>query len=87
MPECLLFAYAEHLPRLRAERLREAAMASAFPHMGKDGARDWLASVNKAARRISHAADSLFSLNGRPISVAGLRRRFAQAFGRGFQDE
>lgn len=86
MPECLLFAYADQKPRLEALRLRDQSMAAAFPHMTKLGAENWLSGLRRAAQRISHAADSLFTLNGAPISVRGLRDRFSKAFGAGYSE-
>lgn len=86
MPECMLLAYAEQLPRLQAEQLRHASLAAAFPHMTKRGGQDWMRSLTKAAQRVI-ADTSLFRWNGQPISVRGIRRRFAQAFGQGFSDE
>lgn len=87
MPECVLEAYAEHLPRLQAQQLRDLSFVAAFPHMGKSGAQNWLQGLRKAMRRVSSAADSLFSFNGQPITVSGLRKRLGSALGGGFADE
>ena len=84
MPECLLFAYADQRPRLEALKLRDLTMVAAYPHMGKLGAQSWLDALRRASRRLSHAADALFSLNGAPITVRGLRDRLGKALGSGF---
>lgn len=84
MPECLLYAYADQKTRLEALRLRDQSMAAAFPHMGRDGARSWLDALAKASRRLSHAADAMFTLNGAPITLRGLRDRLGKALGSGF---
>lgn len=86
MPECLLWAYADQMPRLEAQRLRDQSMVAAFPHMTKMGAQNWLEGLRKAARRVSHAADSLFTMNGKPVTVRGLRDRLGKALGGGFSD-
>ncbi len=87
MPECLLWAYAEHLPRLQAERLRDASFVAAFPHMGKQGSRDWLSSLTRIIQRVRRDAHQGFSFNGTPVSVSNLRRRLRAAMGGGFTDE
>lgn len=84
MPECLLFAYVEQLPRLQAEQARQASMIAAFPHMTKQGARDWMTALSKAAVR---AIREGFTWNGQQVSTRGLKARLAQAFGGGFSAE
>ncbi len=81
MPECLLWAYVDRLPRLQAERLREQSFVSAFPHMGKQGARDWLAALAKTAAAVVKDG---FTWNGREVSAKGLRARLSNALGGGF---
>lgn len=85
MPECLLFAYADQMPRLQAEQARDAAMVAVFPHMTKHSAREWLAGLSRV---IARAAESVTGVtwNGSPISMDGLRRRMRQAFGGGYSE-
>lgn len=87
MPECLLWAYTEQLPRLQAEKVRDASFAAAFPHMGKQGSRDWLASLTRIIQRVRRDAQQGFTFNGQPVSVSNLRRRLRGVMGGGFADE
>lgn len=87
MPECLLFAYADNMPRIRAERLRDAAQSALYPHLTKQGAKDWLRSINSMAQRVVSTATQGITFNGRPVTLKGLRRRLSQAMGGGFSDD
>ena len=83
MPECLLFAYVDEMPRIRAEQLRELSFAAAWAHMTKQGAKDWMDSLQKAMQRVVTEG---ISWNGKPVSMRGLRSRLASALGSGFSD-
>lgn len=84
-----MLAYAEAMPRVDAQRMLDAAQAAAFPHRTKDNAASWLRDLGRviqAARQtVSDAAE--FRWNGRPVSLGGLKRRMARAFGRGFSED
>lgn len=83
----MLFAYADQKHRLEARRLHDLSMVAAFPHMTKRGARQWVDALRRAGRAVIHAADTMFTLNGRAVSMRGLRQVFRRELGGGFAEE
>lgn len=77
--------YAE-IPRIRAERLLDAAQAASFPHLSKEGRARWLRSAGRFSRRAATAAAATqhagLTWNGVPIpSREAFKARLAFAFG------
>lgn len=77
----------DEIPRIRAERLLDAAQAASFPHLDRTGQTRWLQSVGRVSSRAAMAAGkSLGGLtwNGQVVPTReGFTRRLAMAFGGG----
>lgn len=89
MPECVLQAYFEQLPRLRAERALEAAGVGALPWIKERDQQRWYdaqrARLNPEPMPSKADAALLpFTFNGIPMGKAALKARVAQVLGAGF---
>lgn len=88
MPECVLQAYLDQIPRLRAERMMAAAEAASVPYFEKGAHREWWQRQGQAATAESAPVPggqrTPFTFNGRPMQLGGLKRELATALGGGF---
>ena len=77
--------YVDELDGLLAEQQRAASLAAAYPHMTRQGARDYWRSLTQAVQATARQADraTLFSWNGAPVSIKGLRQKLGEVIGGG----
>lgn len=87
MPECLMLAYAERIPSIRAGRKIDAADAASVPHFKTDDARSWYDAMRRVVEVVGHAVETPFTFNGRSIATKALRRRFSKAFASAYVDD
>ena len=85
MPECLLYAYHEHLDRLRAERQLDDALSATTPHMTKEGRSSYFRGLNRriarpAVQQASVDARRPFTIDGKPTDANGLKRWLVSTF-------
>lgn len=88
MPECVLDAYFEQMPRLRAERIIDAARAAAGPYQKQgwwDALRDQAYGAVRQATAAAGAGARL-AFNGVPVGVRELKSRLNQALGGGYSE-
>lgn len=89
MPECVLQAYLDQIPRLRAERMMAAAEAASVPYFEKGAHREWWQRQGQAATAESAPAraagsGTLFTWNGAPMGLPALKGKLAGVLGGGF---
>lgn len=87
MTVSMLDAYQEQLPAVRVDRLRDMAEAGVYAQADQKG-RDkmwqaWGRQVQMVATEATRRAGALFTVNGQSVGVAGLKRWFRAAVGRG----
>jgi hypothetical protein len=92
MPECLMMAYADELPRLKARRQLDAADVALQAHtatLSKEGSesfRRWVSATTRQARRAIRDATFL-TLNGVAVGFDALARSLNRTFGGGTEHE
>jgi hypothetical protein len=91
MPECLMLAYSEQVPRLQARRQLDAAdvalharMATSS-HAGSESWQQWFAAMTRQAQHI--VRDDVITLNGVVVGVERLARGLRRVFGGGVDRE
>lgn len=93
MPTDLFMAYYDAMPRLRADRLLDAAEIAGLQHMAPDAVNAWydrtLAMAvavggDTASTPSEPQPPSAFRLNGQPISPHALSQTLASVSGGGF---
>jgi hypothetical protein len=86
MPECVLSAYLDQIPRLRAERALDAAQVNALPWM-KDGDRQaWYEAQHGRMGLVEPEASDVwmpFTWNGQRVGKEVLKSKVAGALGSG----
>lgn len=87
MPECVLQAYLDQMPRLRAERALEAAGIGALPWMKQGAAQRWYDAQQARLTLVEATATpgrTSFTWNGKPmLGVRHLKEQMGQALGAG----
>jgi hypothetical protein len=92
MPECLMLAYAEEMPRLKARRQLDAADVAIVTRVatqsqeGSKSFQQWVSATTREARRVIRDA-GVVTLNGLAVSFDGLARGLGWAFGGGVDRE
>lgn len=75
------------IPRIRAERLLDAAQAASFPRLDKAGRTRWLQQVGRASVRAQQAAgreQGGLTFNGQPmLTREAFKQQLTAAFGAG----
>jgi hypothetical protein len=89
MPTDLFMAYVDQMPRLRAERLLDAAQAALAEHHKPEWWDAQLAAARGDAQEggtTTGRPSSPFRFNGQPISAQELKRELASSLGAGFSE-
>jgi hypothetical protein len=76
----------EQIPEMRAERMMDAALAAAYPHMGSFAEEWWDMLQDAANPKERHAPRQIppIRLNGVPMRMPRLRRELSEQLGQWF---
>lgn len=91
MPECLMLAYADEVPRLQARRQLDAADVALHARMattskeGSESFRAWFSAMTRQAQHIIR--EQLLTLNGVSVGFDALARGLRRTFGGGVDRE
>ena len=75
------------MPAIEAERMQAAALSALYPHTTKEGASKlwggWSEQINRVVRDAGVQAGNLFTVDGKPVGLAGLKRWMRKTLGKG----